>query len=142
MNLNNFIYETEMKNFHDTLKQVTNDFNRNVQKSDELLTPRTDIVEREDAFKLFLELPGLSKDEITIRFENGFLSVSGEKKNYADENIKVKLSERLFGKFARRFKLGEKVDANAISAEFVNGVLAVSIPKKQPVKFEQTIEIK
>lgn len=142
MNLNNFIYETEVKNFHDTLKQITNDFNRDERKPDNLLMPRTDIIERENSFNLFLELPGLNKDEITIKFENGFLSVSGEKKSNGEENIKVKLSERLFGKFERRFKLGEKVDTNAISAEFVNGLLAVSIPKKQPVKFEQTIEIK
>lgn len=142
MNLNNFIYETELKNFHDAIKNLTQDFIREDENSNTLLTPRADVIESESDFRLMVELPGIKKEEITIKFENGNLTISGEKKFYADEKIKVKLNERLFGQFKRNFKLGEKVDTNSISAEFTNGVLAISIAKKQPQKFEKTIDIK
>lgn len=141
MNLNNFIYDTEIKNFHDTIKKLANEFvDHESQKR--VSIPVADVFETANDFKLFLELPGIKKEEIKIKFENGKLSISGEKKFYNEETMKLRLSERSFGNFERTFKLGEMVDINKIEAKLADGILQITLFKNQPQKFEKNIEIK
>ena len=104
--------------------------------------PRVDIREEHDAVLLSAELPGVSKDEVTVQLENGVLTVSGEKKSEQSENENgFYRCERVYGAFKRSFRVPETVDAAKISAEFVNGVLKLTLPKR-PEAAARQIEVK
>ena len=93
--------------------------------------PRVDIREEKDAVIVTAELPGVSQDDLSVELENGILTVSGEKKTErSDENNGFTRSERAYGSFRRSFKVADSVDAESISADYTNGVLRVSLPKK------------
>lgn len=93
-----------------------------------------ELVEGEDFYKIVADLPGMTRDDISIKVENGTLTISGERKRPEDDKAKVVWSERFFGKFRRDYKLGDKVDVNKIGAEFKNGLLTVSLPFKEETK--------
>lgn len=107
---------------------------------------KTDIRETDDAYLLDLELPGFRKDEINVRLENGYLTISAEKAVEADADKtagKVLRKERYEGSLERSFYVGESVRPEEIAASYENGVLQLSVPKrtarKDPEK--KTIEI-
>jgi HSP20 family protein len=107
------------------------------------LQPRTDILEKDKQFIIDLELPGIKKDEVNIVLEKGMLSIGGEKKefDFGEEEISYLKNERYFGKFERKFKLPENIDADSIEAKFEDGILSISINKKIDEKMERTINI-
>ena len=97
----------------------------------ETWAPRVDIREEKDAVLLSAELPGVSMDNVHVELENGILTVSGEKKSETVENESgIYRSERVYGEFKRAFRVPDTVDADNISAEFVNGVLKLTLPKR------------
>jgi HSP20 family protein len=90
---------------------------------------------------LAFDLPGLSKDEIKIEFEDGLLSVWGERKNELDETKDgVHRQERYYGSFRRSFSLPKTVKADKITAKYENGVLKVEVPKIEETQ-KKTISI-
>ena len=103
--------------------------------------PAMDLVENDDHYVLKADLPGLTQDDIKIEFEDRTLTVSGERKSEheakKDGYYRV---ERAFGSFSRSLTLPEGVDAEAVTANFANGVLEVSIPKPE-VRKPRRIEI-
>ncbi|MBR6780268.1 MAG: Hsp20/alpha crystallin family protein [Clostridia bacterium] len=105
---------------------------------------RTDVTETENAYLLDIELPGFAKEEIGISVEGDYMTVSAERKTESQENDsenRVIRSERRTGKCARTFDVST-VDAQNISAKYENGVLSVTLPKKQPdTPAVQTVEI-
>jgi HSP20 family protein len=107
--------------------------------------PKVDVVDDEKSIRLIAELPGVRKEDVKILFENGILSVSGEKKNELETNeeINVIRNERLFGKFERKFNLFEDINPDKITAKFEHGLLKISIDKLVPEKpKERIIEVK
>jgi HSP20 family protein len=94
--------------------------------------PKTDLVETDDEFRLHLDVPGMTKEDITINLQNNTLTVSGERrstrKNEGDDYVRV---ERSFGNFHRTFTLPNSVDAEGIEAEYDNGVLTITVPKTE-----------
>ena len=107
--------------------------------------PRIDVVDYEKSIKLIAELPGVKKEDVKILLEDGFLTMSGEKKNEFEgkEEINIFKNERLFGKFERKFELPEDINPDEIKAKFENGLLNISIAKLAPEKpKERIIEIK
>jgi HSP20 family protein len=106
--------------------------------------PAIDLVEREKAFEMTAEMPGLDEKNIEVNVANGVLTIKGQKE---EEKVEKKedfhLRERRFGSFARSVRIPETVDADKIDASFKNGVLKVTLPKKpeaqKPVK---KIEVK
>ena len=116
----------------------------NVEFQNIILTPRVDALETDEHFTLLVELAGVAKEDVSVSIENGVLSIKGEKKrpeNYNDVNFLNK--GRRFGQFERSFKLGENIDATGIAAEFSNGVLTLTLPKRETPKAEPTtVEIK
>ncbi len=107
--------------------------------------PMVDVVDDEKSIKLIAELPGLNKEDVKILLEDGFLTVSGEKKNEFEgkEEINIIRNERLFGKFERKFELPEDINPDEIKAKFENGLLNISIAKLAPEKpKERIIEVK
>lgn len=107
--------------------------------------PKVDVVDDEKSIELIAELPGVKKENVKILLEDGFLTVSGEKKNEFEgkEEINIFKNERLFGKFERKFELPEDINPDEITAKFENGLLKISIAKLIPEKpKERIIEVK
>lgn len=106
--------------------------------------PAVDITEKDKSYEVTAELPGLSEKEIQVKFANGVLTISGEKKEEKEEKKKDYYpSERRYGSFQRAFQMPAGVDVDKIEAKFQNGVLTVSLPKSaEAVKNERKIEIK
>ena len=92
---------------------------------------------REDAEHVYVdaELPGLSKDEIEITLEDGTMTIMGQKKLERDEKKEnYHVRERQFGKFCRSFQLPSVVDENKVHALLKDGVLQVTLDKREEVK--------
>jgi HSP20 family protein len=92
--------------------------------------PVVDIVEKDTAFELTAELPGLTPKDVDVSLKNGNVVIKGEKKDEKEEKAKgYYLKERHYGSFERSFALPEGVDASAIEATYADGVLTVTLPK-------------
>lgn len=93
------------------------------------------IRETENEYVLEVVAPGWKKEDFTISLENNFLSLSVEKKEETEnKNEKFIRREYKYSSFKRSFTVDEKIDADAISAQYVNGVLTLNLPKKEEVK--------
>lgn len=100
--------------------------------------PRMDLIETDESYRLHLDMPGMSKDELKISYQDNELVVSGERtSNRSDEDEEFVRVERSFGQFRRSFTLPRTVDADNISATYDNGVLTVTVPKTEKVKPRQ-----
>ncbi len=97
--------------------------------------PAVDIKEEADKFLIQADIPGVKPDEIEISMEDGVLTISGERKTEAEtKNDNYKRVERTFGSFYRRFSLPDTANADAISAVSKQGVLGITIPKREAVQ--------
>lgn len=94
-------------------------------------SPRVDVIEKETAFEIIADLPGVAKKDINITCLNGVLTIeaSTTKDEETKENDKVIHKERYHGKMVRSFSLGDNLDMTQIYAEFEEGVLVVVVPK-------------
>lgn len=105
--------------------------------------PPLDVIERADAYLIAVEVPGVDPSSIDVSFEQNVLTIRGSKPMGfglgKDEELRVYSSERATGSFERSVRLPEYVDGDSIAAEFVHGVLFLTIPKMkaaQPRKIE------
>lgn len=104
--------------------------------------PRSDVAETEDAFVIEAELPGMRREDIKVEMKENILTISGE--NKAEEKEKTKgyhRIERSYGTFTRSFRLPSSVDETRISARYDNGVLRLTVPKREEARPRQ-IEVK
>lgn len=101
-------------------------------------SPAVDIYETGESFVIRADLPGVSKDDIHIEVKDNVLVLRGEKKFEEkvsrDNYIRI---ERSYGSFVRSFTLPQNVDADKIKAHYKDGVLEVTIPKKEEAKPRQ-----
>ena len=94
---------------------------------------KTDVRELDGAYEVDMDLPGFAKDEIKVSLENGYLTVSAAKgldKDEQDQKGKYILQERYAGAMSRSFYIGEEVSQDEIRAKYENGILRLTIPKK------------
>ena len=100
------------------------------------LSPKIQVTEDKDAVKVTAEIPGIDEKDIDLKVSaDGYLSISGEKKNESEENTKDNyFSEISYGMFRRTIQLPWDLDYEATTARYNNGVLTVSIPKSQTEK--------
>jgi len=98
--------------------------------------PRVDIAEDEKGIYFQFELSGINKEDVKLKInDEDVLFISGVKKRRENtENMCCLRSERNFGEFSRSFQLPENINRDSISAKYENGVLFVSIDKKEPEK--------
>lgn len=97
--------------------------------------PRVDLQDTKNDMELTAELPGMKKEDIKITYENGLLTISGERKREEkEENHNYYCGERRFGSFSRSFRLPVEVQADKIKANYKDGVLHVSLPKVEAKK--------
>jgi HSP20 family protein len=105
-------------------------------------TPAVDVYEDEEGVSLRFELAGVEPKDVDIRFENGVLTLRGERKlEKEDQRDRYHRIERFYGTFTRSFSLPGTIDAEKIRAESKNGVLTVTLPKKPEAK-PKAIQVK
>lgn len=93
------------------------------------------INETENGYNVEFSVPGRNKEDFKINVENGLLTVSYEKKEQAEsKEAKSVRKEFSFQSFKRSFTLDEKINADGIEAKYENGILSISLPKKEEVK--------
>jgi len=105
--------------------------------------PAVDIVEKDTGYTVTTELPGVAEGDIDVKFSDGMLTITGEKREEKEEKKKdYFLSERRYGSFKRSFRVSDGIDADKIEAIFKNGVLTVTLPKTaEAQKKSKTIAI-
>ena len=99
--------------------------------------PAVDIEESESGFTLRADLPGIDENDLELTVHEGVLTLAGKREETRVDDSSPSLRERRFGAFSRRFRLGDKVSAEGIEASYKNGVLTISLPKKEEVKPRQ-----
>jgi len=111
------------------LDEFFDDFlgNSNFQAPSRIM--KSDIYEEGDSYHLDIELPGFSKEDLKIDFDNGYMTVIAEKKNQSEEESKKYIrKERFYGLYKRSYYIGD-VSEESIKAKFDSGILKVSIKK-------------
>ncbi len=100
--------------------------------------PAVDIYETENALVVKADLPDVNEKDLDIQVENNILTIRGERKFERDvkEDNYLRV-ERAYGSFSRSFSLGNTVNTEAIKAEYRNGVLTLTIPKREEAKPKQ-----
>lgn len=92
---------------------------------------KTDIRDNGDTLSLFADLPGMKKEDIHVDVEDGYLTISAERNNEHEQNKNGYVRrERSYGKFSRSFDV-TSIDTDSIKAAYKDGVLELTLPKKQ-----------
>jgi len=107
--------------------------------------PAANIRETDEAYLLELAVPGFSKEDFKINLEKDMLTISSErdKEKKTEEKVEHSCCRREFGhrNFSRSFYIPEAVDKDGIKAEYTNGILLITLPKKEVVKVKKEIEV-
>ncbi|WP_276696762.1 Hsp20/alpha crystallin family protein, partial [Blautia hydrogenotrophica] len=101
---------------------------------------KTDVKETDSGYEVDIDLPGFKKDEINAKLENGYLTISASKgldKDEKDKEGKYIRRERYAGAMSRSFYVGEQVHQEDIRAKFEDGILRLSVPKKDAKEVEK-----
>ena len=91
--------------------------------------PAVDVIETEDAYLLFVELPGVRKEDIQLNVRDRRLELTGRRQPLGDNRNFLRM-ERSYGPFRRAFDLGAPVDTETIAADFEAGILRINVPKR------------
>lgn len=101
-------------------------------------SPSVDVFETEDALTLKADLPEVKIEDIDVRVENQTLTLRGQRKFAKEEQIKgYHRIERSYGEFVRSFAVPSTVDTEKVQADYKNGVLTITLPKKEAAKPRQ-----
>ena len=105
--------------------------------------PLVDIRETDQEYKIDVEVPAVAAEDLSVAITDGVLSVSGERKalEEVDDEGRVHRVERRYGKFVRNFQLPDDADPEQISAQSRDGVLYLSVAKRQTAQ-SRSIDIK
>lgn len=99
--------------------------------------PPVDVLEENDRIVVKVEVPGLKESDLRVTFEDGVLTISGERQFERKDDRNYHRIERAYGTFTRTFTLPRSVEAAQIHANYVNGVLEIEIPKKEESRPKQ-----
>lgn len=105
--------------------------------------PRIDVNEDEANLYVTAELPGLTEQDVDVGYDDGVLSISGEKTQTREDSERTwYVSERTYGRFHRELPLGREIQEDQVEARFHNGVLTVTLPKAAASRGTRKIEVK
>ncbi|OKL39082.1 Hsp20/alpha crystallin family protein [Pontibacter flavimaris] len=105
-------------------------------------TPHVDACETERGYEIEAALPGVKKEDISIDFQEGRLTITGERRfEKKEENRRFHMLETQYGSFSRTFYLPDNVNPDNISAEFRDGILLVRVPKDEKKTMKRQINI-
>lgn len=104
--------------------------------------PKVNVIEKDEAFHLEAETPGMTEKDVSIEFHDGVLTLKGQKEK-SSQNDKNDYRIREFSKqsFTRSFRLSEQIDSERVEARMDQGILKVTLPKKEQAK-QKKIEVK
>ena len=105
---------------------------------------KTDVRETEDGYELDIDLPGFKKDEVTAQLDNGYLTIQASKgldKEQKDKKGKYIRKARYAGSMRRSFYVGDALTEEDVHAKYEDGILKLSVPKKEAKAVEQTKHI-
>jgi HSP20 family protein len=123
-------FPSGLRLFQDTLSRMLNE-----PRSQRPWTPPVDVLETENELILRADLPDVEMKDIDVEIENGTLTLKGERKFETEQkNIGYHRIERSYGSFARYFTVPDTVDSQKVKADYKNGVLTVTLPKKEIAK--------
>ena len=126
--------------FFGDLDRRTRDMDRRLYGKNAAREMKTDVREHGDHYEVDIDLPGFKKEEITLELQNGYLTVTAAKGLDKDETTKkgkVIRRERYSGAMQRSFYVGDGVEETDVKAKYENGVLKLSIPKKEHKKLPE-----
>jgi HSP20 family protein len=103
-------------------------------------SPAIDVYETPEAYVVAAELPGLTRDQITLEMVDSRLTIRGTRVERTAENVHYHQVERGHGAFSRTFEFNDRIDADRITADLANGVLTVTLPKLPAAR--RTIDVK
>ena len=104
--------------------------------------PAADIRESGDAYRIDVEMAAVRPEDVKVTFNQGVLVISGKRRFESEkENEVVHRNERRFGSLSRAFRLTENVDEDAIEARVDQGLVVVTVPKREKAK-QKSIEVK
>jgi len=116
-------------------------FNREYQPEFHAGRPHTNIVEEDDKFKIELALPGYSKEQISMKYHEDILTVNAKVEDNGQDGMKYLTREFGLKNFSKRFTIPQTIDADKISAAFSNGMLSITVPKKEQAKVKEPVEV-
>ncbi len=104
---------------------------------------KCDIYEKDGNYHIEMDIPGYDKKDIQVECDKGYLTITAEKSDEEEEKEGKKYirRERVYGKYKREFYLGD-IQSDKIDAEFKNGILKITVPKKEEVVSKTSIEIR
>ena len=105
---------------------------------------KTDVRETEDGYEFDIDLHGFNKDEVTAQLDNGYLTIQASKgldKEQKDKKGKYIRKERYAGSMSRSFYVGDAITEEDVHAKYEDGILKLSVPKKEAKAVEQTKHI-
>jgi HSP20 family protein len=121
------------------------DWNRSNFSSTDSTLPAVNVKENDNEFQIDVAAPGMKKDDFNLNYDNGRLTISSEKKNETEEKDGDHITRREFSyqSFQRSFTVAENVvDAEKIKANYQDGILHITLPKREEVKPKPVKEIK
>ena len=132
---------TTQREFERLFKEAFSPMSGETEVSTRSWAPPVDIYETEDAIVLKAELPGIDPKDVEVRVEDNTLYLKGER-NYEKEVKEQNYHriERSYGSFARSFSLPNSIDAEKVKAEYKDGLLTLTMPKREETK-PKTIKI-
>jgi len=142
-------YRTVNRNLVDDLfnNLLRNDYDENYL-NDCNCKPATNILEKNDTFKIELQLPGFKKDDVQLNYHENILTVkvalpeNNEEENKKEEEFKYERREFGVYNFERKFRVPKTVDGEKIEAHFENGILERVLPKKEKALEKEPVDIK
>ncbi|MFH2057672.1 MAG: Hsp20/alpha crystallin family protein [Pseudomonadota bacterium] len=99
--------------------------------------PRTNLYEDGDNFEVRVEIPGIAKDDLSVKIQGNYLEISGSRVVDTPEGYKVHRSERETSTFSRSFTLPNDVDSEKVEASLKDGILYLKLPKSEAAKPKQ-----
>ena len=97
--------------------------------------PALDVVEEKDNFLVKADLPGVSKEDVSVSIQDNYLTLKGERKHEVEQKeSNFYHQERVYGQFVRTVELPARVEASKVTANFKDGVLQVTLPKSEEAK--------
>jgi HSP20 family protein len=131
----------DFKNLQQQLNRLFEPFARFTPTDEDLVAgnwvPPVDVAETQEKILVRAELPGLKQEDISIEFENGLLTLRGERKLEKQEGLTWHRVERTYGAFSRSFTLPRTVDPEKIAATYREGILEIEVPKREEAKPKQ-----
>jgi HSP20 family protein len=139
MSLSHFDPLANLRLFEDAFTRLVNE-----PASNRPWSPAVDIYETENELVLKADLPDVEQKDIDVRVENQTLTIAGERKfERKEDNKGFHRIERSYGNFVRSFAVPNSFDTEHIGAQYHNGVLSVTLPKKEAAKPRQIkVEVK